>query len=124
LSKSPIEDLLLQQLHEKGIHGAMRECTAPWDATKRHFRGDICFPEQRLLCEVNGGGGRGRHTSFAGYSRDRVKANLAQLAGWTVLEATSQQVKDGSALNWIAAALGKEPLVAGVHPPARRKKKP
>ena len=119
---SPLEDLLIDQLKAHGIHGAERECSAPWSHTKRRFSGDICFPQERLRIEVNGGGQGGRHMSIGGYSRDRVKANLAVLNGWRVLEVTSQQVKDGSARNWIATALGKEELTAGVHPPGRKKK--
>lgn len=119
---SPLEDLLIEQIEKHGLPAPEREKRYPWAETGRRFEGDLLWPDARLLVEVNGGGQGGRHMRIEGYARDRVKINLAVLAGWRCLEVTSQQVKDGSALNWIAAALGKERLAAGVHPPGRKKK--
>lgn len=55
----------------------------------------------------------GRHTRGAGYARDREKMNLAQLAGWRVLEVTPEQIRSGRAREWVALALGMKPEGAG-----------
>lgn len=102
-----LEGVLIAQLQAEGIHGST-QCTEPWSHTKRAFRADICFPGSKLVVEIQGGGGRGRHTTTAGFERDRVKTNLAVLAGWRVLEVTGSHVRNGSAVRWIAAALGLE----------------
>ena len=46
-------------------------------------------------------GGSGRHQRAKGYSADCEKYNEALLMGWHVLRVTTQQVADGTALQWI-----------------------
>jgi very-short-patch-repair endonuclease len=88
------------------------------------FRADFLWPDEKLIVEVQGAVGRGRHTTAAGFMRDRVKMNLAQLAGYRVLEVCAAHIRDGSAIDWITEALGLGESQAGRLPPKKRKKKP
>ena len=56
-----------------------------------------------MAVEVEGvvWGGSGRHQRAAGYSKDCEKYNEALIMGWHVLRVTTQQVADGTALQWI-----------------------
>ncbi len=77
-------------------------------ARPRRFRADF-FVYPDLLIEVEGGvwsGGRGRHTSGAGFTRDCEKYNEAVLRGYRVLRFTTEQVSSGLALDTIIKALG------------------
>jgi len=78
----------------------------------RMFRFDFAWPELKLAAECEGGiwmrHQRGGHATPLGISRDVEKYNLAVLAGWRVIRATSTQIRDGIAIKWLAAALGLE----------------
>lgn len=69
----------------------------------RRFRFDFAWPDYGVYLEIDGmvwtGG---RHTSGAGFTRDHEKFNLAHINGWTGIRATTGQVKDGSAIKWLA----------------------
>lgn len=72
----------------------------------RRWRLDFAWPEQRVALEVHGGVYRsGRHTRGQGFTRDREKMNEAQLLGWLVIEATTEQVRQGKAVEWVGRAL-------------------
>lgn len=72
----------------------------------RKFRADFCWIEERLIVEVQGGIWQGgRHTSGHGYTADRERSNLAQLAGFIILEVTPDQIKNGKAIEWITQIL-------------------
>lgn len=117
-----LEGMLLGQIAERGLPAPVRQSNLPWKASGRAFRADFLWPEHRLICEVQGGSySGGRHTTGAGYERDRVKSVLAQLAGYRVLEVTGRHVRDGSALTWIADALGVEKSSAGHGTPRGKK---
>lgn len=74
---------------------------------KRQWRLDLAWPQQRLGVEVHGAvHTQGRHTRGRGFTNDREKMNEAQLLGWTVLEVTPEQIRNGQALAWIERALG------------------
>ncbi|MHB8409981.1 MAG: endonuclease domain-containing protein [Acidiferrobacterales bacterium] len=49
----------------------------------RKIRGDIAFPESRLVVEVDGWEHHGRYVSD--FRRDRDRQNLLTLAGWRIL---------------------------------------
>lgn len=72
----------------------------------RMWRFDLCWPDQMLAVEVQGGvWSRGRHTRGQGYTNDCEKLNEAQILGWRVLYVTADQVNNGQALDWIQKAL-------------------
>jgi very-short-patch-repair endonuclease len=65
----------------------------------RKWRFDLAWANQLLAVEVEGGVfTHGRHTRGAGYQRDLVKYNAAQLIGWRVLRYSTSQVKNGTAI--------------------------
>lgn len=75
-------------------------------AKPRKWKADFAWPDHRLLLEVEGGTWvAGRHSRGAGYANDCEKYNHAQLLGYRVLRATTEQVTKGLAINWILRAL-------------------
>lgn len=72
----------------------------------RRWRADFAWPSRKLLLECQGAVfARGRHTRGKGYTRDCVKLNEAQLAGWRILWVTPGMIDDGSAIEFIKRAL-------------------
>lgn len=72
----------------------------------RKWRLDFAWPEYRLALEIHGGVySGGRHTRGAGFTEDREKMNEAALLGWTVIEATAEQVRSGKLREWVERAL-------------------
>ena len=99
-----LETLLLLQIRDAGL---------PEPKTQYKFHGtrkwkaDVCFPCERIICEVNGGthqASRG-HTSFAGLHRDYEKQNAAQLMGYRYFEFDHEMIEDGTAIRTICEAL-------------------
>jgi len=89
---SKLEDLLAGQVRMTGLPDPVREFTKA--IPKRRFRFDFAWPEHRLLLEVQGGSWiGGGHSTGKGMSRDAEKNNLAALEGWTVLYATTDQIR-------------------------------
>jgi hypothetical protein len=74
------------------------------------WRFDFAWPDQKVAVEIEGGiwrpSGKGAHTGGAAVTRDAEKSNAAQLAGWMVLRFVDAHLKDGSAINLTAQALG------------------
>jgi hypothetical protein len=66
----------------------------------RNWRVDICWPEQKLALEVEGGtfmkkgGHRG---SISGYIKDLEKYNALAIAGYWLLRFTPQEMESGEA---------------------------
>ena len=72
----------------------------------RRYRFDFAWEPEKVAVEVEGGVWvRGRHTRGKGYESDCEKYNLAQRLGWLVLRYTPEMVKDGRAIEEIAATL-------------------
>ncbi len=72
----------------------------------RGWRFDFAWPQRKWALEVEGGTwSGGRHTSGKGYQEDCEKYAAAALSGWRVLRATGDQVKKGTAVDWLIAAL-------------------
>ncbi len=105
---SKLEDLLLFQIHAMGLPEPEREYRA---IEGRRFRFDFAWtaPNHRLLVEVQGGiWQKSGHTSGRGVTRDMEKLNLAQLAGWRVMQFETKAIENGEAVGIIAKALGVE----------------
>lgn len=107
---SALEDSLVARIVEAGLPGPERQCREPWAGTGRRFRGDLCWPDRRVVVEVDGGTwSGGRHTTGSGYARDCVKQNLAHLNGWTVYRVEGGMVRDGRALELVEAIMERHP---------------
>ena len=105
---SDLEEVFSFQLRAVGLEGFVREYAA---IPGRRFRFDFAFtePHHRLLVEVQGGiWQKSGHTSGRGVTRDMEKLNLAQLAGWRVMQFSRGMIESGEALEMIAKALGVE----------------
>ena len=108
MSNSALEAELALQIKALGLPEPIRE----YQAIKgRKFRFDFAWtaPNHRLLVEVQGGiWQKSGHTSGRGVTRDMEKLNLAQLAGWRVMQFSRGMIESGEALDMIAKALGVE----------------
>lgn len=83
------------------------------EALGRNWRFDYAWPAQRIALEIEGGVfGRkieatdgktyrvgGRHSTGVGLTNDAVKYNRAAILGWLVIRATTDMVRDGSAIS-------------------------
>ena len=69
----------------------------------RKWRADFCWPEEKLIVEVEGGTfSGGRHTNGKGFEADCEKYNTAVCMGYAVLRGTSKHVKSGELLAWVS----------------------
>jgi hypothetical protein len=118
-----LEGTLLAQIKEAGLPEPQRQSRLPWSHTKRLFKADFVWEEAKLVVEVQGGVWGGRHVSGSGFMGDRVKINLATLAGWRVVEVCAAHIRDGSALSWIRAGLGLGESEAGYLPPKKKRQR-
>jgi len=100
---SALEDRLVFQIRAAKLPPPEREAVL---IPGRRFRADLCWRDQKLVCEVDGGCFvAGRHSRGMGVTSDCEKHNLLTLAGWRVLRVTNVHVRDGSALRWLEEAL-------------------
>ena len=100
---SKIEDEFEFHLKLAKITGWVREYKFH---PQRKWRSDFCWPDYKIFVEIEGGVYmQGRHTRGKGFTADCEKYNEAVLLGWHVLRVTSQQVKNGQALQWIEKAI-------------------
>lgn len=75
-------------------------------APPRRWTFDLCWPDLKLACEVEGGiWTKGRHTRGKGYEKDVEKYNEAALAGFRLIRVTTGMVKDGRALSVVERAI-------------------
>lgn len=96
--KSKAGELLAHQLNELMRLGAVREWhMANIDPNARGWRFDFAFPDVKLLVELHGALGAGKHSRKAGQTNDLEKANAATEAGWSVLSYSTALVNSGSA---------------------------
>ncbi|MBM7070892.1 hypothetical protein JQC92_02400 [Shewanella sp. 202IG2-18] len=74
----------------------------------RRWRLDYAWPQIKVALEVHGGvHTNGRHNRGKGFTEDRVKMNTAALEGWLIIEATTEQVKNGLMRQWVELAIQK-----------------
>lgn len=103
---SHLEQSLFVLLKDQGLlKGATREFRFH---PKRRWLFDFAWPELKVAVEVQGGiwlTGRSGHASGAGRARDAEKLNEATVHGWSLLEVTSNQIKNGLAIEWIRVVL-------------------
>ena len=67
---------------------------------------DFAWPDHRVCVEIQGGTwARGAHNRGAGYAKDRMLNNQRQLAGWTILEFTSDHLDADEAVPVVCQAL-------------------
>lgn len=96
--KTPVEDLMNDQLIAAGIDGFERNVRF---IPKRRFEADFYWPDLKLCLEVDGGVWlpKGGHTSGEGYTRDRERDVEALLHGILTVRYTSKQVRSGYAID-------------------------
>ena len=99
-----LEKVMEQQLRALGIPFEREHRFAP----SRKWRFDFAFeslpmvPDAKVALEVEGGSWvAGRHSTGVGMAADCEKYAQATILGWRVLRATTNQVRDGTALSWI-----------------------
>lgn len=67
------------------------------DDTARGWRFDFAFPAERVLVEIHGALGFGKHSKKAGQTNDLQKANAATEHGWSVFSYGAAQIRSGEA---------------------------
>ncbi len=76
-----------------------------FDPTRR-WRFDFAWHGPRVALEVEGATWTGgRHTRGTGFEKDCEKYAEAAIAGWAVIRATTEQVRNGQALAWVTRAI-------------------
>jgi very-short-patch-repair endonuclease len=75
-------------------------------APGRKFRADFAWPSFKLLFEAHGAVfTQGRHTRGAGFTADCERRSIAAILGYSMIEATTDQIKSGEAIGWVEIAL-------------------
>ena len=93
VSKTALVDILCAEIRQERLPIPAKEVRFH---PVRKWRFDVAWPHQKVGLEIHGGVYvQGRHTRGKGFEEDREKINEAQLLGWTVLEYSTGQVKDG-----------------------------
>lgn len=94
---------LESHLKAYGLEGYERELEL---VAGRKWRADFAYPAERIAIECEGGTFiGGRHSRGDGFRRDCEKYNAAALAGWRVLRFDKSMIREGVAVQTIAAAL-------------------
>lgn len=65
---------------------------------ERKWKADLCWVHEKIIVELHGGGGRGRHARITGMTADCDKSNAAQLMGFRYLTFTVLHLKDMKAV--------------------------
>jgi very-short-patch-repair endonuclease len=103
MSSSNLEELFSYYVRVAGLPTPEREIRP---IPSRHWRIDFAWPEHLLAVEIEGGTWvAGRHSRGAGFAKDCEKYNALQMAGWTVLRFTGDQVESGMAVDTASKAL-------------------
>ena len=104
--KRDLEDMLAKQIQDAGLPAPEREYMFAKEAMSRMWRADFAWPSYKLIVEVEGGTWTGgRHTTGLGFREDAIKYNSAILLGWRVMRATSDMIRDKTAITHITMAL-------------------
>lgn len=104
---SQLVETLLWQIKAAKLPAPVQEVRF---AAPRKWRFDLCWPDQMIAVEVEGGiWSRGRHSRGAGMIADMDKYNEAVMLGWRLFRVSGNHIEDGSALATIEAALEGKP---------------
>jgi len=90
LGESELEAMALKLFREWDLPAPVPQMPLPWRSTV-NGRVDFAYPELRLIIELDG---RAWHSTLDAFESDRMRDNLAQLAGWRVLRITYRMLKD------------------------------
>lgn len=98
-----LELALLQHIRFVGLPDPERE----WVFAKpRRWRFDLAYPDLMLAIECEGGTwSDGAHNRGKHFESDATKYNEAVLRGWAILRFTTNQIKDGRAIQVIEEAV-------------------
>ena len=105
---SQLEELLLLHILAERLPEPEREYEFARVALGRAWRFDLAWPLRRrpLAVEIEGGVRMiGRHQRPGGFADDLVKYRAAVQLGWDVLRFSGAEVRDGTAVREIHAAL-------------------
>ena len=80
----------LRLLREWGFPEPEPQYPLPWRSPRRG-RVDFAYPGIRLIIELDG---RKWHSTLDAFEEDRLRDNLAQLAGWRVLRITYRMLSE------------------------------
>jgi hypothetical protein len=90
LGESVLEALAGRLLMEWGFPKPVFQMDLPWWSSKRG-RVDFAYPAIRLIIEIDG---RTWHGTLEAFESDRMRDNLAQIAGWRILRITYRMLKE------------------------------
>lgn len=77
--------------------------------SSRRWRFDLAYPSDKIAFEIEGGVWTGgRHTRSKGFIGDMAKYNAAAELGWRVFRVTTDQVRNGEALQLAERVLLKQ----------------
>ena len=93
------EDALAQQMSLLGLPLPQRQYK--FAAPERKFRADFCWPDRKLIIEVEGQA----HSIRAQREADIARRQWCHFHGWTVLSVSSKQVRSGEAIEIVRKAL-------------------
>lgn len=97
-SRSKAADLLAHQLNElMGLELVREFHMSNIDSDARGWRFDFAAVDVKVLVEVHGALGSGKHSRKAGQTNDLEKANAATEHGWSVLSYGTAAVNSGAA---------------------------
>lgn len=99
---SDLETIFAFQCRAAGLNPVAEHRVVP----TRRWRFDFAFPDQLIAVEIEGGTWvNGRHSRGKGIENDCEKYAQAMILGWQVLRVTTNQVKNGLALQWLIKLL-------------------
>lgn len=95
--RSELEQILAGNFAAMGLEPIREFHMANIDDTARGWRFDFAFVAERVLVEIHGALGFGKHSKKAGQTNDLQKANAATEHGWSVFSYGAAQIRSGEA---------------------------
>lgn len=99
---SELEEMMELQIRAIGLPQPVAQLMFA-KSIKRKWLFDFSWPEIMFAVEVQGGQWRrkGAHNTGTAMNRDCEKLANAVIMGWTVLQVTGDQVRNGQAIEWV-----------------------